>query len=59
MKKQSNNPLLSLRKDFIEHPLTQNLYKTIYDHQLVEEAYKTTLKLYIQFKESLNPTTKN
>ena len=44
-----HEPHLS-KKDFRENPAVEQLYKTIYDYKLREEAYKTAIKIYIDLK---------
>ena len=35
------------KKDFIEDPTVEKLYKTIHNYKLREEAYKTTIETYL------------
>ena len=38
------------KKDFRESPQTEQFYKTIYEHKLREQAYKTAIEVYLSRK---------
>lgn len=51
MKTKDNKSAAKAKKEFREHPTVEQLYKTIYQYNLVEDAYKATIQLYIQLKK--------
>ena len=44
------NKLDFSKKDFLESPLIEQFYKTLYENQLRESAYKTAIEVYLSRK---------